>query len=93
MRSELDLLNASQSFFEDLNLKEFHKLISKLIIKLFYVQELLAVMKLPTRIRRRRKKKRENVKKLFERRKTAEKKSIVRWKKNAKKCARKSETK
>lgn len=50
-------------------------------------------MKPLMRIRRRQKKKRENVKRLFERRKTAEKKSIVRWKKNARKCARKFETK
>lgn len=65
----------------------------ELIIKLFFVQELLAVMKLPTRIRRRQKKKRESVKRLFEKRKSAGKKSIVRWKRNARKCARKFETK
>lgn len=50
-------------------------------------------MSKPTKIRRRQKKRRESVKKLFRKLKNAEKKSIARWKKNVKKCARTFEIK
>lgn len=45
------------------------------------------------RIRRRQKKKRENDWKQFVKLRSAEKRSIARWKKNEKKCVRRLETK
>jgi hypothetical protein len=54
---------------------------------------LLVAMRQPMRIRKRRKKKRENARKQLKKLKTAEKRSTERWRKNAKRCVRKSETK